>query len=65
MMKQKIYASFVDGFQTSPTEDIKSYQPSGAGGTHSPSETPHHLKNLKWPPGGPKMADGVLKGVQS
>ena len=24
---------------------------------------PHHLKNQKRPPGGPKMADGVWKGV--
>ena len=23
----------------------------------------HSLQNPKWPPGGPKMADGVLKGV--
>ena len=22
-----------------------------------------HLQNPKWPPGGPKMADGVWKGV--
>ena len=33
------------------------YQPSGAGGTHSPPATPHRL------PVGPKMADGVWKGV--
>merc|ERR1711954_14089 len=24
---------------------------------------PHRLQNPKWPPGGPKMADGVWKGV--
>ena len=24
----------------------------------------HRLQNPKWPPGGPKMADGVWKGVQ-
>ena len=35
------------------------YQPSGAGGTRSPPATPHRL------PGGPKMAEGVWKGVQS
>ena len=35
------------------------YQPSGAGGTRSPPATPHRL------PVGPKMADGVWKGVQS
>ena len=23
----------------------------------------HRLQNPKWPPGGPKMADGVCKGV--
>ena len=33
------------------------YQPSGAGGTRSPPATPHRL------PVGPKMADGVWKGV--
>ena len=44
------------------------YQPSGAGG-HSltacnaaPPATSHRLQNPKWPPGGPKMADGVWKG---
>ena len=35
------------------------YQPSGEGGTRSPPATPHRLQNPKWPPGGPKMADGV------
>ena len=40
------------------------YQPSGAGGTRSPPATPHRLQNPKWPPGAPKMADGVWKGVQ-
>jgi len=39
------------------------YQPSGAGGTRSPPATPHRLQNPKWPPAGPKMADGVWKGV--
>ena len=41
----------------------KEYHPSGAGGTHSPPAMPHRLKNLEWPPGGPKMADGVWKWV--
>ena len=39
------------------------YQPSGKGGTRSPPATPHRLQNPRWPPGGPKMADGVRKGV--
>ena len=37
--------------------------PSGEGGTRSPHATPHRQQNPKWPPGGPKMADGVWKGV--
>ena len=52
----------------------KKYQPSGEGGTRSPPATPHRLhrctaapphrlQNPKWPPGGPKMANGVWKGV--
>ena len=39
------------------------YQPSGEGGTRSLPAPPHRLQNPKWPPGEPKMADGVLKGV--
>ena len=39
------------------------YQPSGEGGAPYPPATPHRLQNPKWPPGGPKMADGVWKGV--
>ena len=39
------------------------YQHSGEGGTRSPPATLHRLQNPKWPPGGPKMADGVWKGV--
>ena len=39
------------------------YQPSGEGGARSPHATPHRLQNPKWPPGGPKMAEGVWKGV--
>ena len=43
---------------------ILKYQPSGAaGGTPSLPVTPHHLQNPKWLPVGPKMADGVWKGV--
>ena len=37
--------------------------PSGEGGTRSPPATPHRVQNPKWPPEGPKMADGVWKGV--
>ena len=33
------------------------------GGTRSPPATLHHLENSKWPLGGPKMANGVWKGV--
>ena len=39
------------------------YQPSGEGGTSSPPTMPHRLENPKWPPGGPKMAEGVWTGV--
>ena len=39
------------------------YQPSGAGGTRSPTATLQRLQNPKWPPGGLKMPDGVWKGV--
>ena len=46
------------------TRKHEKYQPSGAGGPRSPPATPHRLQNPKWPPGGPKMADGVWKGVQ-
>ena len=35
------------------------YQPSGVGGTRSLLAMLHRLQNLKWPLGGPKMADGV------
>ena len=40
------------------------YQLSGKGGTRSPPATPHRLRNQKWPPGRPQMADGVWKGIQ-
>ena len=49
--KSKIYTT--DGI----LEQSGEYQPSGAGGTCSPPATPHRL------PVGPKMADGVWKGV--
>ena len=41
------------------------YQLSGEGGTRSPSATPQHLQNPKWPPRGHIMADGVWKGRRS
>ena len=47
-------------FFNSENQDICEY---GEGGTRSPPATPHRLQNPKWPPGGPKMADGVWKGV--
>ena len=40
---------------------ITKYQPNGERGTRPPPATPHRLQNPKWPPGGPKMADGVWK----
>ena len=43
--------------------ELMKYQPSGEGGARSPPATPHRLQNPKWPPGGPKMAEGVWKGV--
>ena len=39
------------------------YQPSGEGAARLPPATPQRLQNPKWPPGGPKIADGVWKGV--
>ena len=40
--------------------DIKDQsQPSSAGGTRSTPAMPHRLQNLKWLPGGSKMADKV------
>ena len=42
---------------------ILEYPPSVAGGTHSPPATPQRLQNPKWPPGGPKMAEGVWTAV--
>ena len=41
------------------------YQSSGAGVTLSLPATPHRLQNPKWLLGGPKVADGVWKGVHS
>ena len=45
------------------SKNKKKYQPSGEGGARSPPATPHRPQNPKWPPGGPKMAEGVWKGV--
>ena len=45
------------------TNNNEKCQASGERGTHSPPATPNHLQNPKWPPGGPELADGVLKGV--
>ena len=47
------------------------YQPSNAGGTHSPPATPHPLEqrtqhcqlNPKWPQGAPKYPMGSGKGL--
>ena len=50
------------------------YQPSGEGAlahrlqrrtacNAAPPATPHRLQNPKWPPGGPKIADGVWNVV--
>ena len=39
-------------------QHLYKYQPSGEGGTRSPPATP---QNPKWPPGGPKMANGSEK----
>ena len=49
--------------QTSQIETFYEYQPSGAGGTRSPTATPHRLQNPKWLTGDPKMADVVWKWV--
>ena len=53
----------LDGYLYVFRQESVQYQPSGEGGTRSPRATPHYLQNPKWPPGGPKMADGVWKGV--
>ena len=45
------------------SEKAIKYQPSGAGGTRSLPVMQHRLQNPKWSPGGPKMAEGVWKGV--
>ena len=39
-------------------EGLKLYQPSGAGGTHSPAAKPEMATR------GPKMAEGIWKGFQ-
>ena len=43
--------------------DYCKYQPSGAGVTRSLPAMLHRLQNPKLPPGDPKMAIGVWKGV--
>ena len=48
-------------YYLSPPRPEIEYQPSGEGGTGSPSATPHHLQNPKWPPGGPKWPPGSGK----
>ena len=59
---KKLYA--LGRVQKKSGKNIK-YQPSGEGGTRSPPAMLHRLQNPIWPPGGPKMADGVWKGVYS
>ena len=61
---KKTATTFLDVDSGSVDNKGNKYHPSGAGGTRSPPATPHRLQNPKWPPGGPKMADGVWKGVQ-
>ena len=43
----------------SVSKKYKKYQPS----PRSPTATLHSMHNPKWPLGGPKIIDGVLKGV--
>ena len=45
------------GWSAGTDNDIKK------GGTRSLPATPHRLQDPKWLPGGPKIADGVWKGV--
>ena len=66
---QNFYQKGPERSEKSPNLPLKmvrkksEYQPSGEGGARSPPATPHRLQNPKWPPGGPKMADRVCKGV--
>ena len=50
--------AFTEYCQT-PIQILSSY----TGGTPLPPAAPHHLQNQKWQLGGPKMADGVWKGL--
>ena len=61
--KKKDFAALFMGKESKRSENMHEYQPSGEGGARSPPATPHRLQNPKWPPGGPKMADGVWKGA--
>ena len=40
-------------------ENSIKYQPKGAGGARSLPARTHRLQYPKWPPGDPKMAEGV------
>ena len=46
---------------TQPATVYRLQRPTACNAT--PPATPHRLQNLKGPPVGPKMADGVWKGV--
>ena len=54
---------FEQFIKTAIQQKVNEYQPSGEGGTRSLPATPQRLQNPKWPPGGPKIAEGVWKGV--
>ena len=60
---EKLRQKIGNGIHEKKTKKEEEYQPSSERGTRSPPATPHGLQNPKWPPGGPKMADGVWKGV--
>ena len=44
-------------------KELTKYQPSSEGGTRSPPAMLNHLKNPKWPLGGPKLATPMLLGT--
>ena len=50
------------GFE--PNDAYKNTSLAVPGDTCSQPATPHRHQNSKWPPGGPKMANRVWKGVQ-
>ena len=60
---EKLRQKIGNGIHEKKTKKEEEYQPSSEGGTRSPPAMPHGLHNPKWPPGGPKMANGVWKGV--